>query len=657
MRWRWWTSKEQNGLDPDASTETKSLPISELIDDALVHHQNGDLQKAEAIYQAVLQEHPEQPDALHLLGLIAHQVGKNEDAAVLIQKAIEINPNVPEYHSNCGEVFRALQNYPSATNCYQNALALRPDFVEAYNNLGNVLQKLGQREEAIVSYEKAISLKPDFVEAHNNLGNVLQELGQHEKAIVNYKKAISLKPDFIEAYNNLGITLKKLGFFQEASTQYEKMLTLQPNHPEAHNNFGNVLKELGRHKEAIASYETALALKPDFAEAHNNLAVALQETGGFSNAIEHYKQAISLKPDYSEAICNLATANPKIEQAKNIEGYLENSSLSEQDAGQLHFALGTIFDKNDIHEKAFTHFHTANKLKRNSFEYDSNAHTNYINKIIDIYSEKYFQDNKIIGDESKLPLFIVGMLRSGTTLIEQIFASHPQIQGAGEIPYLLRTEENISRKFSKLSPFPASPYPECMNMITASIANQAALEYIQQTQSHQDNIENNIEYITDKLPGNFLRIGLIKILFPNAQIIHCKRNALDICLSSYFNNFTITKGNEYTCDLHELGQYYVDYERLMSHWNSIFSSQIFEINYEDLVTNQETVSRQLINHLELEWDKRCLDFYRNDRVVRTASNIQVRQPMYVHSIGRWKNYEKYLGPLISVLPNDIHHNY
>jgi Flp pilus assembly protein TadD len=520
-----------------ASSPKKDSPfISESLQNGLTHHQAGRLEEAEAIYQSILQEYPQHPGALHLLGVIAHQVGKHDIAVNLIESAIKINPNVPDFYNNCGEAYRALHKNDVAVTCYEHALAIKPGFAEAHGNLGIALQDLGRQEEAIVHYEQALAIKHDYAEAHNNLGAALQELGQQE--------------------------------------------------------------------DAIANYEQALAIKPNYAAAHRHLAMI----------------------------------KPMQEQIPIIEKFLADSVTSEEDAMHYHYALGNILNENNSYSNSFEHYLKANTLKRKKITFIAQNFSTFVDKLINAYSKSSFQEKIVVGSDSELPVFIVGMPRSGTTLVEQIVSSHPQVYGAGELDSFERIENAITKQYEA-----SSPYPECLTLSNDTITKKYSAEYLKEIEGYSQEALR----ITDKMPGNFIRIGLIKTLFPHARIIHCQRNALDTCTSIFLNYFD--KGHTYSLDLKELGQYYLDYVRLMAHWRSLFSTEIFEVQYEEIVMHQEKVSRQLIAYLGLEWNEKCLDFHRKKRAVRTLSNLQVRKPIYKNSINRWKHYEKNLDLLVEIL--------
>jgi len=604
----------------------------------LSHHQSGRLQEAESVYESVLKEQPEHPDALHLLGVVAHHLGKNDLAVDLIERAIKVNPDEPNYHYNCGGAYQALGKNVEAVAQFEHALSLKPDYIEAHYNLGNIFQTQGRLEEAIVCYEESLTLKPDYIKSLINLGVVLQKSGRLDDAIARFEQVLALKPDYANAYNNLGTALKEQGKMNEAIARYKQALVIRPDYVGAHNNLGIIFQEQGQLDEAVACYKKALAIKPEFVEAYCNLGIALKQHGRLDEAIHGYEQALAIKPNYTKAIHGLASIRPKQEYILVIKKLLLESSLSDWDAIHCHFALGIIYNDIGMFSKAFKNYDMGNTLKRRNLNYNSKSHSAYVDRLIQVYSKNYFQENPVCVSNSKSHVFIVGMPRSGTTLVEQIVSRHPQVYGAGELSSFQRIENAIAKEFEK-----SLPYPDCISLCDKFVLEKYSAIYLKEMEGYLKEATR----ITDKMPDNFLKIGLIKILFPRAKIIHCRRNVLDTCTSIYLNYFDV--GNEYSFNLKELGQYYLDYKKIMEHWRKLFSSEIFDVQYEDLVNKQEKVSKELVEYLELEWDEKCMDFYNNERAVKTASNVQVRQPMYKTSIDRWKQYEKYLDPLVTVL--------
>lgn len=587
-------------------SKKQSLRANELLHQAHALHQTGQLQQAESMYISIISKYPACVDAIHLLGVIAHQVGR-QDIAI---------------------------------SRFQQTLQIKPDFAEAHYNLGVAFQLTGQFDESTSHYKQALANKPNYAEAHNNLGNNLKMQGKDKEAREHYESALSIKPDYVDSHNNLGVMLQKQGHHKEAINHFNQVIAINPNLSEAYLNIANSFQKQDKVDDAILNYEKALALKPDHAECNYNLGVLFQELGKKEKAFEHYEQAVAIKPDYAEAYYSLALLKPDMKYVAVIEKFLSNPNIQEKPAKYYYFALGNIYNHDKDYIKAFDYFIKANALKRKTISFDSNTHSELVSRLIRCYSAEYFQEKQLLGSDSELPVFILGMPRSGTTLVEQIISSHPQIYGAGELDCFHDMVKAITQQYES-----TNTYPECMDLFNKSDINKYANEYLNTIKSYS----KNLRHVTDKMPANCFKLGLIKTLFPKARIIHCKRNALDTCVSIFVNNFR--SGNEYSFDLTEIGNYYLQYERLMNHWHDLFPDEIFDVQYEELVVNQEKISRQLISYIGLDWDDACLDFHRNKRAVKTASNLQVRQPMNNMSVERWKRYGDKLKPLIDVFQN------
>ena len=586
--------------------KNKQQTLEAEFNNAVRSHQAGQIDEAEASYRTILKKAPEQPDVLHLLGLILHQKGNHETALKNVKKAIDLNPKNQQYHYNCAEIYKALKKNENAIKYYKKAISLNPNYTAAFNNLGNMLRDEKKYKESVEYLKCAIKLNGNFSEAYHNLGLSYKKLNDYKNALSCFEKAISINPNLVEPYNNIGVILKIFNQYDKALDYFKKALSIDPNFFFAKYNIGSALKELGRKEEAIQSFEEALSINPASPETHHNLSLL----------------------------------NPKIKNATIIEKYLTNPELNDNDAAIYHYSLGAIYDKDNDFDKAFTHYHKANQFERKEIDYSAERHSSFIDNLIEIYSKKFFDKLKIQGSDTKIPIFIVGMPRSGTTLIEQIVSSHPDVFGAGELLLLVNSEKNIIKQINS-----NIPYPKCMTEITDTIISDSASEHLSELKKYSP----QSKHVTDKLPHNFLRIGLIKILFPNARIIHCQRDSLDTCVSIFLNRFALPIGNEFTFDLTELAKYYLDYQRLMLHWQSIFSEEIYDLHYEELVRNQEKISRELIEYIGLEWDENCLDFYKNERAIKTMSFDQVRQKIYTGSVKRWEKYQKFLNPLINII--------
>ena len=524
----------------------------------------------------------------------------------------------------------------------RKAAELLPDDAEAHYNLGNTLLILGRSDEAEASYRRTLQIRPDDAEAHYNLANTLLMLGRPDEAEAGYRRALQIKPGNALAYYNLGNILHERGRLAEAEASYRRALQIKPDSADIHTNLGNVLQDMDRLDEAEASFRQALQIKPDHAEAHSNLGKLLLDRGRLDEAEASFQRALQIRPDYLIVRLSLALARKAKADDENLAALIaaeqaaRNSAtpLPAEEAVMLHFALGKSYDDIGAHEKAFPHFLEGNRLKRAALKYDPNQAARHFASIMQNF-DKAALDRLRGGDPSHLPIFILGMPRSGTTLVEQIVSSCPGVHGAGELPDLkMVTQRNIE----------GIAFPDNLHLLDQARLAAWGAEYVAGLQLRASVASR----VIDKMPANFLAVGLIHLMLPNAKIIHVNRNPVDTCLSCFSQLFK--GGQEFSYDLAELGRYYVDYARLMEHWRKVLPDGAFlDVQYEDIVADQEAQSRRIIEYCGLEWNDACLDFHRNKRPVKTASMAQVRQPMYKSSVERWRSYEKFLGPLLDAL--------
>jgi Flp pilus assembly protein TadD len=560
--------------------------ITNTMETALRHYGSGDLVQTERACREVLQREPHQAHALHLLGIIRHQHGQHLEAIAHLRLAARFDPANAALHSNLGMVCAAAGQLREAVANYREALRLNPSHAEAHNNIGIVLAEQGQFTEAISHYRQALRLKTDYPAAHNNLAGVLLELGQIDAAEQHFREALRLAPDYSAARNNLA----------------------------------GLLIQRGRPVEAIACCQESLELAPDGVAAYIHLGdLAAQGLYQFTDA-----------------------------QVGRMTAPLGGGHLSCEEASQLHFLLAALRDRQGQVDQAFAHYQQANDLKREvlrwkNLAFDRASHRRLIEDLIATFDRGFFERVRSFGLDTELPVFVVGMPRSGSTLVAQILSSHPEVVAAGE----LRDLPDI------LSGSLAGAYPRRMASLGAHTACVMAERYIQRLSL----LSGGAARVVDKMPHNYLHLGSIFALFPRARIIHCRRDPLDVCLSCYIQNFTWVN---YACSLEDLGFYYQHYEMLMEHWRRVLPLPIYEVDYEELVRNPARVSRELIAFCGLDWSDRCLAFHENSRTVQTASKLQVRRPIYATSLARWKRYEHHLLPLKCALaapcglsPNDL----
>jgi tetratricopeptide (TPR) repeat protein len=629
----------------------------------------GDLAGAVAHYQRALELRPDHLAAMAELANALQLCGRYPEAAATYRRVLNIAPQVAELHNNLGIALLNLGQLTDALASYGRALAIKPDFAEAHSNKGNVLRRLGRCDEAEHSCRRALAIKPEFAEAHSNLGNALKDLGRLDDAIISFRRALELEPRFADAHCNLGNALRDVGHLQEALVTYRRAIELQPALAQAHNNLGNVQLDLMLLNEAEASYRRALSLMPDYAHAHTSLARVLRQQGHAAAAEASCRRALDVAPGSANSMAFLAElhsdrgefveAEALFKRALEIDPELPTACAGLVRCRQMHdsdstwlataqhlvakrlplrqeifmrFAMGKYFDDVKNYEQAFQNYNLANELtKKYGFVFDRSAFARKVDCTIAGHGREWPRPVQCYGVSSERPVFIVGMPRSGTSLAEQILASHPAVFGAGELQFW----HDAANIFDSASAGAATE---------ASMIEQFAQDYVRQL----DEMAADARRVVDKMPTNFMLLGLIHAALPNARIIHMNRNPIDTCLSIYFQNFSIA--HVFASDLDDLANYYSEYARLMLHWRmTLPPGAMLDVSYENLVSNPEACIRTMLEHIGLPWDERCLEFPATNRTVITSSKWQVRQKISTSSVARWRNYEPFVGPLRGLL--------
>ncbi|MDX8386224.1 MAG: sulfotransferase [Gallionella sp.] len=561
----------------------------------------------ESMAGAMVKRFPASGFAWKLLGAAQQMQGKN--ALKAFSKTAKLLPSEPDAHFNLGVAQKSLGLFNEAAVSYRRALKLNPKYAEAHSNLGNVLKELGQLDEVVASYLCALQIKPNDALTHNSLGTVLKALEDFEGAADSYRRAIELRPKYIEAYTNLGNLLKDFEQFSDAIDNYQQALKIDPTCDDALLGIAHINVVNGKLEEAANTAEQAIALKPNNLNARILLANVSKAKVGDQNL------AALVAADESRK-----SGSFRIPDAQTIS---------------LHFALGKSFDDLGEPDRAFPHFLEGCKMKRAAIKYDAEQPKQRVNDVIRVFDQTTIARLGGSGSLSNVPIFVLGMPRSGTTLTEQIIASHPDVFGAGELPELpVIAKRRIKSKY----------FPENILAIDKSTLSEWGNDYVAGV--HQR--EPDALHITDKRPENFWYVGLIHLMLPNAKIIHVSRNPVDTCLSCFTK--LASRGLEESYDLAELGQYYRGYVKLMDYWRTLLPAHSFlDVQYEDIVADKELQARRIIDFCDMEWNEACLDFHKLKRSVSTASMTQVRKPIYQSSVERWRAYEKHLGPLLDAL--------
>lgn len=583
-----------------------SNTLNDAINRALDFHRQGEIGEAESIYVDILKQIPNQPDTLHFLGIIRHQQGRNIESEELISKSLKFAPN--------------------------NLMAM--------SNLGTTLTALNKFEDAQFLFSKILSQQPQNWQTLTNRANSFRAQKNFNFAIRDYQNALRFNPQLFEAARNLGLCLQELGQTEEAQKALELSVSLAPQNPEAHVTIANFFRETNQFDAARLAYKSALKISPTNADIHCDFAINLRNSGKLKKAEYHFKKAIKLNPNFGRAWRGYAGVFTfsKPSQLEPIKKAVQDSENPESKM-HLHFALGKAEEDLGENLKAFIQFEQANLLHAQKLEYDIQFDLNFIDALKNIINSEFIEKNTSHYVESNRPIFIVGMPRSGTSLAEQILASHSQVHGAGELSLLAGTIKQIL------------PMSDDQNY-TASLKNSTSEDFDKIGQIYLEQVKtlgpNNKLHIVDKMPMNFLHLGIIALALPNARIIHCTRNPMDSCLSIYKNHLP-AYGHGYATRQETLGQYYAAYLKLMDHWMNVCGGQIYELNYEKLVTDPELQTKNLLMACGLEFEEPCLSPHNTKRVVSTLSASQVRQPIHVKSIGNWRRYETQLAPLIKAL--------
>ncbi|MFQ5783636.1 MAG: sulfotransferase [Alphaproteobacteria bacterium] len=600
----------------------------------------GERAAAEASYRRAIELKGDYVDALKGLGGVLLLRNALDEAESCCRRVVALGPGDPRAHYNLSSILLARRDLDGAEACAREALRLKPDYAEAHNNLATVFLGREDWDAAEDGLREALRLKPDYAEAHNNLGMALFGQGRIADALASLRRAAEVRPDYAEAMINLGHCHRDLLQVTEAEAAFEAARRGAPHLVGPLLGLGALKMDIGDLDASLDHYEEALGQAPASVAALAGKASVLEMRGDVDACYALIAPALengAPPPGIASLFGKIARQLDRVNDAVAlIEGLLADDRILNDQRQGLHFIMGRLHEDAGAFDEAFRHYDAGNALRPTDF--DPAQSRAMVDRIVEVFDRQRLAVGPTPPDRSELPVFIVGMPRSGTSLTEQILASHPAVFGGGELADIPQIIEALGGGLGD-----GASYPEFLTAVEGDALDAAAAAHLERLRA----LGGGALRVTDKLPYNFHHLGVIARMFPGARVVHCMRDPLDTCVSCYFQNFR--RGNAQTYRQEHLGAYYRDYERLMRYWRETLDIPILDLRYEDLVADLEGQSRKLVAFVGLDWDPQCLRFYESKRIVNTASYDQVRRPIYRGSIGRWRRFESHLGPLKDAL--------
>lgn len=566
--------------------------------------------------------------------------GKLAEALESLQRADKLEPGNASIKMKQARVLTALGRDDEATPYFEESFKLTPYREELVRGLA--LQRSGNLREAEKIYRDVLVKSPQDVDALRLLAGIAMRAKQWGDAVVLLEKALEIAPDYYRGWMDIGYAHHEMEKNEKAIAAYSRATQLDPSKSQSYTAAGKVYAMVGRHDDATRLFTQALERDATDADALSGMGHVLKTIGQQDEAIASYRECIRHNPNHGEAywsLANLKTFRFDEDEVAEMESQVESEALDEEARANFQFALGKAYEDSGDYERAFEFYEKGNENRRERENYDPVQTIDSHDEFIEAFDASLFAERKGVGCDSNAPIFIVGLPRSGSTLIEQILASHPDVEGTHELPELARVARSVSLHHED-----RPSYPLAIRNVENDEFRALGEDYLRRAERHRDLM---LPRFSDKMPNNFVNVGFISLILPNARIIDARRHPLDSCLGSFKQLFARGASNTYS--LFEIGEFYLEYVRMMNHWDKVLPGKVMRVQYEDNVADLETQVRRILDYCELPFDERCLRFYETDRAVKTASSEQVRKPIYSSSLHLWRRYEAHLGPLIDVL--------
>jgi tetratricopeptide (TPR) repeat protein len=624
----------------------------------------------------ILKVVPDQPQALLLLGVARRKSGDARGASEVLESLAARQPNWAAAHYELGLTFGADGKGDAAVTALRRALALKPDLGDAWRALGDHLTAIGDAQGADAAYAQHIRFSsqnprlleagaalcdnriavaeallrehlkqfPTDVAAIRMLAEVAARLGRMADSETLLRRCLELAPSFAGARHNLALVLHRQHKPEQALVEINRLLELEPKNPGYRNLKAAILGSVGEYAKSIEIYSQMLAEYPNQAKAWMSYGHALKTAGHQDQSIKAYRKSIEINPGLGEtywSLANLKTFRFSASDLDAMRTQLRSGDLTEEDRFHFHFAIGKALEDVFLHAESFEHYAAGNRLRRAGIRYDAAETTAHVQRSKAVFSKEFFAERTGLGAQAADPIFIVGLPRAGSTLLEQILSSHPAVEGTMELPDIPSIAGKLSGRKKRIQ---ESKYPEVLAELDAQQLRELGERYLNQTRVQR---KTSAPFFIDKMPNNFAHVGLIHLILPNARIIDARRHPLGCCFSGFKQHFA--RGQHFTYSLEDIGHYYRDYVELMAHFDAVLPGRVHRVIYEKMVDDTEIEVRKLLTYCGLPFDERCLRFYENERAVRTASSEQVRQPIFRDAVEHWRHYEPWLQPLKSAL--------